>query len=191
MGHSQPLSGVARIKDVYGKARMYVTDKSKDYWASMKSDNKRLNATWEELDEWCTGQQVDSRAYIEFCFSYCYPGYPMPYKFVTEGFKDAYLAAGRPDLQYNQTRMKYELMSARLAKRPHDEDLLEHLLDPVNAFDPVYIYTIAKQAGRQQELPATILPRARRQAFCQPVYGDKFRHAIPEEVFFDGPDPIN
>lgn len=191
MGHGQPLSGVARIKDVYGKARMYVTDKSKDYWSSVKSTNPRLNQTWSKVDEWCQQEQVDSRAYVEFCFSRCYPGYPMPSKFLLATFKNLYLSSGKPDLQYNQTKMKFELMSVRFSKRPQDEDILEYLLDPINAFDPIYIYTIAKQVGRQHELPPTILPRARKQAFCQPVYGDKFSHAIPKEVFLDGPDTIN
>lgn len=175
-------AAVAKLKEAYGKSKMFVTGSLKDYEACVYSRSPRLEEIWNGLALWCNMSQVNPRAYVEWCFHREYPAYPMPSRFNTNFRKNEYISSGKPDITHQRTRMKYELMIKRLNKIQSDQDLVEHLLDPLNTFDPVFIYTIARNMERQDELPEDILVRARHQVFCQPVYAEKFQDILPKEL---------
>lgn len=178
---SQSLS--YRLRELYAINKMAVTGSKRDYHAAMNSTNPTLKARWDSIATWCQAESIDPRAYIEWCFMREFPGYPMPSKFDSPLFKIEYIKAGKPDPEYSKLQLKYELMVKRLEKLTQEAGLIECLLDPLNTFDPVFIYTIARKMERHDELPSDILLRAQHQVQCQPVYADKFKGIVPEELF--------
>jgi hypothetical protein len=168
---------------MYAINKMAITGSKRDYHAAMNSTNATLKAHWDSIAVWCNANSVDPRAYIEWCFMQEFPGYPMPSKFDSYLFKSKYIQAGKPDPEYSKLKLKYELMVKRLEKLTQNAELIECLLDPLNTFDPVFIYTIAKKMECHDKLPSDILLRAQHQVQYQPVYADKFKGIIPEELF--------
>lgn len=170
------------IRDTFAKCKFFVTGEQKDYYSIVKNKSKKLNQIWNVISMWCNTENVNGRAYVEWCFASEYPGYPMPSKFITKYKKDMYFKNGCPDPQYEQAKLKLELMMYRLARMPADQDVVCFLLDDRNTFDPLFIYMVAKNLGKQYELPDAILHRARQQVFCHPVYAERFKDILPEEL---------
>ena len=185
MGNTQsrPTTTVAEIRDTYGKSKLFITGDMRDYYVTVRSTSEKLNFIWRGIAEKCNKHSINGRAYVEWCFQSEYPAYPLPYKFANLHKIGQYLAAGCPDVQFIQQKLKLELMLLRMGRIEEYEDPIQYLLDPVNAFDPLFKYTIAKNLKRQDDLPAAILTQAKKQAFCQPVFADRFTTILPKEVF--------
>lgn len=174
---------VDALKDCYGKARLQVTGHMEDYIRATKSNNPKYLKTWNSVANHVLVLDFNPRAYVEWVFYNEYPSYPMPYKFALADRLNKYVSLGKPDPQYKQTKLKIELMMRRLSRTTkEDVDVIKFILDPLNEFDPIFTYTVAKNLGRQNELPPGILPEARKQAFYHPVYADKFDDIVPSEV---------
>ena len=112
MGHNQCEleTTVSLLKQVYGKAKMYVTGDSKDYFYVVNNKNPTLHKTWQAIANKCNEYQLNGRAYLEWCFQQEYPSYPMPYKFNSEFKVSQYIALGKPDIQFTKEKLKLELM---------------------------------------------------------------------------------
>jgi len=177
------------LKEVFAKCKLFVTGNEKDYYAALNANGKRFNGIWESLAAWCNKNEINGRAYVEWCFASEYPTYPQPSKFLTDYKKNAYRSYGYPDPQYDLTKLKFELMMHRLSKMPEQQDVVAYLLDDLNTFDSVFIYMIAKNLGKQNELPEDILAKARQQIFCHPVYAERFSDILPEELITHGSEP--
>jgi len=173
---------VASIKETYAKCKLNVTGRMEDYIYAMNSKNKRVEDTWKKVAFKCIDWSVNPRAYVEWCFFNEYPAYPMPYKFGLDKNFNFYMTSGKPDPQYQQHKLRFELMFKKMEKLSAGQDVLKFLQDPLNTFDEVFIYAVAKNLGVQGKLPQNILSAARRQAFCHPVYLEKFNDFIPQEV---------
>lgn len=173
---------IASIVETYAKCKLNVTGRMEDYTYAMRSKNKKVLDIWRSVACKCVDHNVNPRAYVEWCFFNEYPAYPMPYKFNLDKNFNLYMASGKPDPQYQQHKLRFELMFKKLERLPAGEDVLKFLQDPLNTFDDVFKYTVAKNLGRQNELSQDILSAARRQAFCHPVYMEKFSDFIPQEV---------
>lgn len=182
----QPKTTVAVLKDTYGKCKLYVTGDINDYKSMIYNKNPRLEAVWEKIVARCSTEGIDGRAYVEWCFQKEYPHYPMPSKFSHEGKFQSYLEAGCPDIHFAQAKLLFELQLTRLNKIEPGQDVVEYLLDPLNAFTSIFVYTIISNLNRLDALPPAILEQAARQAFCQPVYSAKLNDIIPQEVFIYG-----
>jgi hypothetical protein len=184
VGHSEDqfVNTPALIRDTFAKCKFFVTGEERDFYSIVRSKSPKLNQIWDVIAMWCNQANVNGRAYVEWCFASEYPAYPMPSKFITKYKKDVYLNSGCPDPQFNQVKLKFELMVHKMGKILPNQDVVDYLLDDRNTFDPVFIYTVAKNLGKQDELPAAILQRARQQVFCQPVYEERFKDVLPEEL---------
>lgn len=178
------------LKEVFAKCKLFVTGDMRDYYTVMHAKGDRFKQIWDVLAMWCNSEQINGRAYVEWCFATEYPSYPQPSKFITKYKKDQFIAQNRPDPKLYQADLKFKLMLGRLEKKPEQQDVVVFLLDPLNDFDPLFIYTVAKNLKRQDELPPDILPRARQQVFCQPVYAEKFKDILPEELIAYGLKPV-
>lgn len=172
-----------KLKHYYGLNKKSVTGSEKDYRAAVYSTNKTYNSRWTTIASWVLRNGIDPRAYVDWCFQKEFPGYPMPSKFASDSFQREYLKAGRPDPEYSKLKLKYELMVKRLERLCETADLVECLTDPLNTFDPFFIYVIARKVERHHELPQDILLKARHQVHCMPVYAEKFKEIVPEELF--------
>jgi hypothetical protein len=168
------------LKETYGKARLVVTGNMQDYVRATKSRNAKYLNIWRNVAGFCLENELNPRAYVEWVVHTEYPAYPMPYKFILNYKQNLYISSGKPDPEFNQKKLKFELMMRRLSKV--EGDVIAFLLDPINAFDAIFQYTVAENLGRQDELPPGILPAARQQAFYQPVYADRFKNIVPNEV---------
>jgi len=184
VGHpeSRFVSTPALIRDTFAKCKFFVTGEQRDYYSVVRNKSPKLNQIWEVIAMWCNHNNLNGRAYVEWCFASEYPSYPMPSKFITNYKKDMYLKHGCPDPQFDQAKLKFDLMIYKMGKMPTDQDVVEYLLDDHNTFDPIFIYTVAKNLEKQNELPSAILQRARQQVFCQPVYEERFKDVLPEEL---------
>ena len=183
------MNAPMHLKEVFAKCKFFVTGDVKDYHMIMKAKSPRFLQIWNLVASWCNENSINGRAYVEWCFATEYPSYPQPSKFCTRFKQDGYLRHGCPDPQYDLTKLRFQLMIEKLNNKPEQLDVVGYLLDDLNEFDSVFIYTVAKNMGRQDELPPAILLQARQRVFCHPVYAERFNDFIPEELIAHGLKP--
>jgi hypothetical protein len=178
----RPEADLKLLKEVFGKCRVRVTRDPVDLQASMRSI--KMDGHWRKVAAHCRVRGFDPRCYVEWRFHVEFPGYPTPAKFADAKMLDKYGAEGAPDVRQLQVAQAMALMSSKLELLVSaGEDQLRAMLDPVHCFDPVFVYSMASLSGRAGELPQEVLEQARRQAYWNPVYLDRFSELVPPDVF--------
>jgi len=136
-------------------------------------------ASYTKLAASCNELQVDPRSFIDWACNHYYPALPQTPNHL-QPLIFSYVAAGKPDLEYDRISILLENMFDRLASRLPDADVIEHLLDSKNEFSCVFVYCVAHRLAMLDRLPAHVVESAKQDLLLKPIYLDKFKELLPK-----------
>lgn len=136
-------------------------------------------ASYERLAASCNELQVDPRPFIDWACNHYYPALPQTPNHL-QPLIHRYVAAGKPDLEYDRISILLENMFDRLASRLPDVDVIEHMLDPKNEFSCVFVYCVAHRLNLSANLPKCVVESAEQDLLLKPIYSNRFKELLPK-----------
>jgi hypothetical protein len=170
-----------KIKDLFAK-KLATTAGIRMYYAVSRSHKR--DTDYRHLVYLCLSNKVDPRAFIDWAFMMLAPRLPQSPAYI-EALLHKYIAAQKPDIEYERTKVLIENMADRLKLMPSDADTMEFLLNPLNEFTCVFVYCAAYKLGLMDKIPPETVQCAKEEIFLKPVYLEKFSSIIPTEIMVD------